>query len=470
MRGVLLISLFILLGLSQYNLSAQCESWVGSPKQAEGEEAHSIYQGALESQDFNIAFEYWKTAYGIAPTADGKRASHFLDGITIYEHKYANAESAEEKKEFSDWILKLYQDAADCIASQSIQLSRCTDQACYDAEAGYYLGRRAYAMFYTFNSPRAELYQTAKRTVELAGNSTEYIVFRPLVTALVDQFQQGNVDVEEARELHKVMNDIIEHNIEAGGDYAEYYESAKNSVSNRIKAIEDDLYDCEYFLDKYVPEYEANKEDGETVERVYRLLKSKKCSDSLDIMIELQERYAVYVEEYNRAQLLELAKSNPGVAASLAYEEGRFSDAVGHYKEAIAQSDDDDKKADYYFNMASIQGRRLNQYSVARDNARKAAQLRPNWGRPYMLIGDLYATTSRDCGDSWEQRLAILAAIDKYAYAKQIDPSETSSANSRIATYNESKPQKEQAFMRGLSAGQQVKVQCWINETVTLRF
>jgi hypothetical protein len=87
-----------------------------------------------------------------------------------------------------------------------------------------------------------------------------------------------------------------------------------------------------------------------------------------------------------------------------------------------------------------------------------------------MLIGDLYASSSRNCGDAWGQRLAILAAIDKYAYAKSLDPEVAEEAQKKINAYSGSKPSGEEAFMRGFEAGQSVKVGCWIGETVKLRF
>ena len=41
---------------------------------------------------------------------------------------------------------------------------------------------------------------------------------------------------------------------------------------------------------------------------------------------------------------------------------------------------------------------------------------------------------SRSC-DDWNQRLAIIAVIDKYSYARSIDPSVADDANRRIGSY-----------------------------------
>jgi len=79
-----------------------------------------------------------------------------------------------------------------------------------------------------------------------------------------------------------------------------------------------------------------------------------------------------------------------------------------------------------------------------------------------MLIGDLYAISARNCGDSWNQRLAIIAAMDKYNYAKSVDPSLADEANKKVGKYRASLPDSNEGFMRGVKAGDSQKVGCWI--------
>jgi len=131
---------------------------------------------------------------------------------------------------------------------------------------------------------------------------------------------------------------------------------------------------------------------------------------------------------------------------------------------------DNEKKANYTFSVASILFRKQKKYGEARKAALEAASLKPNWGRPYLLIGDMYASSSRSCGDAWNQRLAALAAIDKYSKAKSVDPSVAEDANKKIGIYNKSKPTQDEGFMRGFKEGQSLKVGCWIGETVRLRY
>jgi len=131
---------------------------------------------------------------------------------------------------------------------------------------------------------------------------------------------------------------------------------------------------------------------------------------------------------------------------------------------------DQSKKAGYQFSIASIQGRKLKQYSKARTSARAAAKMRSGWGDPYMLIGDLYATSASRCGDDWNQRLAVLAAIEMYGRAKSVDPGVAADASKKIGRYLSARPTQEEGFMRGVKSGNTAKVGCWIGETVTVKF
>ena len=78
----------------------------------------------------------------------------------------------------------------------------------------------------------------------------------------------------------------------------------------------------------------------------------------------------------------------------------------------------------------------------------------------------------KSCGDqAWEQRMVILAAIDKYAYARSIDsdPEVQEEANNKIGKYSGQKPDKGDVFMAGYKEGSSYSIGCWIGETVKVR-
>jgi len=344
--------------------------------------------------------------------------------------------------------------------------------ACYgeEGEKARLIGMKAFDMFYSFRTPYSKLLETLKLAVAEGGDNTGYVVFVPYATVVEYQFTNEKMGKEEARQAYETLNKIADANINGDSEYKEQYSQAKESMNATFRRIEDYIFDCDYFKDKLLPEYQADNNNPDVIKRVYNKLVSKGCDKNDPILQELKGKYETYAANENKKRQDEFNANNPAFLAKKAYDAGDFNGAISKYEEALAQESDPNKQADLYFRMASIQGRKLKSYSKGRSLALKAAKLKGNWGQPYMLIGDLYALGARSCGDSFMQRCAILAATDKYAYAKSIDSSIAQQANDRIAKYRSSRPDKETAFMMGHKAGSKVKVGCWIGETVTLKF
>lgn len=452
-------------------LSAQCPSWTDSPQKDAAENAHTIYRQALKTKDYAMAFENWQKAYDIAPAADGRRDYHFTDGALMYTEKFKTETDAAKKEEYKKMAIKLIDEAIACYEAGGISLKSCgDDKECYQKKIGYLQGRKAFDMYYTFNTPYSQTIAALKDAVDKSGNDVEYIVFDPYATIAVYEFDQGNLTKEETREIYQTLTDIADHNIANNKQYGQYYDQAKSIVNSKFSQIENKIFDCDYFIAKLQPQYDANPDDIETIKQIYAKLKKQGCDTSVPFVAELDEKWNKYVAAENARLKAEYEASNPGILAKKAYDAGDFEGAIVKYDEAIAGEEDAKKKAGYLFSKASIQFRKLKQYSTARATAREAAKLRPDWGRPYMLIGDMYGSTASGCGDAWNQRLAILAAIDKYAYARSIDSSVADEAGKRIGKYSTSKPQLADGFSRGIKEGQTVSVGCWIGEKVKVRF
>ncbi|TVR83106.1 MAG: hypothetical protein EA409_03420 [Saprospirales bacterium] len=450
--------------------TSQCESWTDLPNKEDVINAHSIYRQAIRVNDMEIAYENWKIAYQNAPTADGQRDFHFTDGIAIYKYLIGQTEDEDEIARYREKIIQLYEQCASCYKMGTIALRSCNTQECYDKRAGVILGRMVYDMFYEFNSPSDQVFDAAVRAMDLTGLDTEYIVVVPAAGSMVRLFRAGQLDDETARDIHSRVSAIVEHNIENNEAHRAHFEAVKPSVDHFVAQIEHEIYDCDYFKDRLIPQFEARPHDGELARSLFSQLVARGCDEDDPDLAAIRERNKQFVDSVNVALQEDLETRNPAIAARRLFEEGDYRGAIERFQQAIELEESDERKGEFFFRIASIQGRNLNQYSSARSNALRAAELRPNWGAPFMLIGDLYAASSRDCGDSWNQRLAVLAAIDKYQHAARIDPEVRQDANRRAAAYRASKPEEEEAFMRGLSKGDRVTVSCWFNETVTLRF
>ena len=452
------------------NLSAQCVTWEGSAQKGEAEDAHTIYRQALKTKDYPMAFENWKKAYAIAPAADGKRDFHYTDGIKIYLHKWKNETDAAKKTEYVDMILKLQEEAMNCLKTGGITLS-CEGQSdCYTKRMGYLQGRLAYDMYYTLNTKYSQTLKQLEGAVRNSGNDAEYIVFAPYANIVVYNFEKELITKDEARNIYEELNEIADFNIEKGDNLSPSYQQAKESMNSTFSKIERDIFDCDFFKVKLRPDYDADPDNVEVIKKTLAILKGQGCTPGDPFYDELDNKWKKYASAENAKIQAAYNENNPNVMAKKLYDQGDFNGAAAKYKDAANAETDPSKKAGYLFSLASIEFRKLKKYGEARSTAREAAKLRPGWGRPYMLIGDMYGSTARNCGDAWNQRLAILAAMDKYNYAKSIDAEQADEANSRLSKYRASMPDKNEGFMRGVKQGQSAKVGCWIGETVKVRF
>lgn len=450
-------------------LGAQCENWIGKPTQTDAENAHSIYRQAMKANDYATAFENWKIAYKLAPAADGKRDYHYTDGINLYKHMLTSVTDEKTKAEYHAAILRLYDEAIDCYKNKKISVKEGTDEA-NNLKIGYLYGRKAYDMYYTVNAPYQDNIKALDECIKFAGDKAEYIIMDPYANIVVYEYKQGSMPKAKAVEVYKRLNQVAEYNIANNEKLSEGYQQAQAAMEGTFSQIEKEIFDCQYFKEKLIPEYEENRDDPQVLKRVLVSLKGQGCLDTDPEVLRLDAEWKKYASVENARLQAEFEANNPAAAAKAAYDAGKYNEAISKYRSAISEEADNSKKSTMLFAVASIEFRKLSLYSKARSTAYEAAKLNPGNGRPYILIGDMYGKTARSCGDAWNQRLAILAAIDKYNYAKSVDPSLAAEVNDKLSHYYGSLPDKSEGFMRGVTEGQSASVGCWIGETVKLRF
>ncbi len=459
MKNLVKLLVFVLVAGSSISPAfGQCETWLKSPQKDALEEAHVLYRQFIKTEEYDKAFDYWEKAYKGAPAADGQRSMHFVDGRKIYLHKFKKATDEAQKKEYAAMALRMFDEQGNC----------------YPEEKATATGLKAYEMFYTINSPYPDTKKALDEAIAAGGNNTSYVIFQPYTSIAVWQYQNKQMTAEEARNIYLKLNEIADYGIANNTKQSDAFKQAKEAMNAAFAQIEGEIFDCAFFKSKLEPDYRAHPDDTEVIKFVYNKLKQQGCPEEDPLVAELKGRYEGIIATENAARLAQHYAENPGDHGIALFKDGKYSEALQKFEAGIAKekagASDNEKLANYYFYIASIEFRQFNRYSSARENARTAARYKPGWGQPYMLIGDMYATTSNSCGsDGFEASLAVLAAIDKYAYAKSIDSDVAGEANSKIGRYSAYYPSKEEGFMRKHNEGDSMTVPCWIGETVRLR-
>jgi len=447
---------------------AQCGTFADSENPEAAETAHVLYRQDAKQKNYDGAYENWVKAYEMAPGADGQRDVHYTDGIKILTHKL-KAETDEAKKaEYKAQIVELYDAVVKCLENGGLNLPKVD----VDQRVAFHMGRKAFAQFYDLQTPYVDNIKSLAAAIEKGGNDTEYTVLYPYAYIAVREFTEERLTKEEARAIADQLNGILDYNIENNEKFKDYYVQTKASVQGEFAAIERNIYDCAYFVEKVRPAYEASPNDPAVLKETITILKQQGCKsgEGVALLDEAEASYAKFASELNAQRQAEFEANNPALLGKRAYDAGDYPGAIAKYREALDGETESSRKADIYFRIASIQGRKMGQNGQARTNARNALKENPSLGKAYMLIGDLYAKSSRNCGkDGYTRGLAVLAAISKYRQAKNVDSSVSADANKKIGIYKKSIPTKEDVFMRGMQ-GKSAKVGCWIGESVKVEY
>ncbi len=453
------IILTILLGaFFSFSAFAQgnCKSWGTGKDSTDAIKNHVLYRDYMKQKEFEKAFPLWEKAYTAAPSGSEK---HFIDGVKIYKNKVELATDDAEKQKYIEKVYALFDQRIECFGKE-----------------GAILGRKAYNMYY-MAAPTEETYKTFTRSIELEGNKSKDFILVPFANNAVDMYRNKAIEKEEAREVYATLNKIIDYNIANNEKKADKYTKAKAGVQEQFSIIERNIFDCGYFRDDIIAKYNADPNNPDVYKSVYKELVQVGCTDADPIVAEIKakdkSRIADKKAAFQAQQAISREENAPTAnKASEQYKAGNYAEAVRLYLVAVDETNVSDKKGRYLYTVAQTYAYKLKSYSNARKYAREAAKHMPGSGKPYMLIGNIYAAGASSCGsktDDWGSRLAYLAAIDKWNYAKSVDSSLAGEVSEKVAKYASYKPTKEQAFLRGLKDGQSANTGCWIGESVTVR-
>ena len=249
---------------------------------------------------------------------------------------------------------------------------------------------------------------------------------------------QALTDKEKARKVR------IENSLEIFGN-------VRNDMDNIVL----ELSTCEKLIPFYQKGFELNKTNEEWLKRAANRLDLKGC-DSDPIFSKISE--ALY-------------KLNP--SADAAYQLGvveiqrkNTTKALDYFNQAANLFTDNTKKANVYYRIATMYSKSNKVQSRA--YARKAIQVKPSYGKAYLLIASLYGSSINECGSTQFEKRAVYWLAAQYCdKAAAADSTLKGKASGDAARYRAAAPSKTEIFQEN-KAGQRIAFNCWIGESVVV--
>ncbi len=298
-------------------------------------------------------------------------------------------------------------------------------------------------------------------TVEYKGSPAKDLNYGNIVVKLITEHVDTIVD-PEGKMVVTIVNEHVDTIMDPKKEVGKKYAKATNSIRNYkgAKSNLDNLFQpyasCEDLIRVFSAKMKETPNDVALLKRITTILDKKDCTESklfLDAAVKLNE-----------------LEPSPEAAYSLGikfFKEKEWSKAATFFDQAT-KTDNNDRKYRAYRNLGMCY-QNMGSNGKARDLFRRAAQVDPTNGEPYLLIADLYASSAKQFNGAIEKGSVYWAAVDKCNKAKSVDPSCAGRANAMIGRLSAGFPDMKDIFFNDYHEGQSYNVGGWIGETTTIR-
>ena len=446
-KSIVLVSFFI--GAMFFNIAQgqqSTESKYGTDSVSCVMNNSLYYEFYKQWKQSNYKNEAWKDAVTpwrwVFVNCPKSTINIYLHGEKLMDEIIKTETNKERKEKYIDTLMMVY--------DKRIQ---------YFNKEGYVLGKKGADLYKLRPSAYEEAYEILKKSVDLEGNKSNG-------PSLIYYFRSAEklVKAEKAEKLILVdiydqTSEIIEFNIKK-------FRSEKNekkvtnweNIRGNIEVSFEPYATCEDLISIYTIKFNENQNDVDLLKKITKILDKKNCTNS-DLFFQATENLHSLEPTARSAELM----------GKMYIKREEYTKAAEYLLQSIDLYEDNNDKADVHYLMANVYFQ-IKRYSKARTHSYEVIKIRPNDGKPYILIGDMYVATAKECGNNdLTKNVAYWAAVDKYIKAKAVDPSVADLARTKINTFSQYFPATETIFFYDLKKGDSYKIDCWINETTKVR-
>jgi len=361
-----------------------------------------------------------------AATTDAKKVEYINELITLWDSRMENYSSKSARGKYEDKKSELRYDNRELLGLTDEQIYNefdniyKTDLENFDSAKGLYI----------YFKMMVSLYDKGQKTPQELFNKYDDVV---------DKIET------EVNENSGKLNTLIAKG-EGLSSKEETYKriygqrlDAFEKISGSLETLLGDRANCEVLIPIYQRDYEANKNDGQWLQRAMNKLYAKGCKTDPMFVKVVKQKYSL---EPNA----DTARYLYGITGEQKYMD-----------EIFRLETDPLKLAKLNYNLA-LEFKSKGSYGQARTYFYKAADLNPADTKPYLQVAAMYASSVKSCGnDNFEKRSIYWLAGNEAAKAS----SDTASKYRALA------PSKQDIFTAGKS-GQTIKIGCWIGRSITV--
>ena len=429
-------------------------------------ETLSIFSELVKSKNYTAAYTPWMELRNRNPKFN---KAIFVYGERILDYKIDNSEG-EEKISFIKDMLKLWEErkavfpnvtptgaylAKACQLEYDYReiLNKTKEELYTSFDAAYKSDVKTFTnpkSLYTYFSLMVDLYdakiKTAQQLFSKYDDISEKVEFE-----VKNYTKKRNAYLDEEGEVKQLAQKEA-RKLKSYDSYLRAYDKIAGSIDTKLGS----RANCENLVPLYTRDFEEFKNDGVWLQRAMNRMYAKECNDD-PLFVQIVEQKNTLEPNADTAFYLGILKDKAG----------KSSEALSYYNQAVELESDNFEKSKILYKIAT-NFKKKGRYGQARTYFMKALRANPSMGRTHLAIAAMYAKSANDCGtDNFSKRAVYWLAAKEAAKAGRIDPTMKKNAAKSIANYEAKAPTKSEIFSSG-RAGQVIKVECWIQRSVTV--
>jgi len=396
----------------------------------------SLYTEFFRQRDFISAFEPWYQVLRICPA---NHINTFIRGRQILTHKIAQETDPVKREGYIDLLLEVW--------DMRIQYFP-------QGQEGFLLSRKAHDFRNLRPRQVNEAFEMMYRAVVELGVGNDHVAPFLLFQWAAANEREGNIDMERVVDIYEIAASYLEKILrEQPGDT-----NIINTLANLDAAFEP-IATCEIMIPIFERRWEENRNDIAFLQNVTRVLDNANCNDTELFFTATRTLHALDPNPRSAFLMARMLRAQQDWTAIIAY-----------LRDHADELDNDRQRSQAFLLLAQafMQERRFREGRTA---ALRALEINPSEATAHFIIAMMYAESARDCGgdDAISQRAVYWVVVDRLRRARDLNPPNIAQINELIANFSQHFPSRDDLFFQGISEGTSWRVECWIQETTTVR-
>ena len=428
---ITVIAVTVLMSFGAYG---QCKQWkwpADGEQKALAEEKYVLHNDLVKNAKYKEAIPAHQWLLENTPDL---QSAIYINGEKIFTKLADATKDPAQKAVYVDSLMLIY----------NMRLENCPTNSVHDRKALY-----GFKYWYRDDSKLPEILNMFNTTYDINGaKMMDSNVKFHMQSVQLNKIKLDNLTEEEILEYYDKLSAVISQKKVAKPANAKKYDQMQADLDEILGTVV--KFDCEKTKNILGPKFEADPDDMETVNKIFKFMLQGKCTDD-PLWLQAGKKIMEVTPDFGLAKNIALKSKANGDKEGAEY----------YFTQAMDLATEPSDKAEMHIQLGHMD-REAGAKSAARTHYRNALNADASNKDPYTYIGILYMNSFEECAkkeNRVEDRAVFLAAYKMFRLAGN---------TKQMSAAKDQFPSVGEIFELNMSKGQSMTVGCWINESVTL--